>query len=138
MNIHGEELLICEYNSKLENVYQLDALLDNIASQFTLSDELQFKIKCCLYEAFSNAVIHGNQFSLHKTVIVTCHIVANCFRLIIKDEGLGFFHEDSASSYVMFTDSSRFSGRGLGIIHKLCDNVSFLDRGRAIQLDFNL
>ncbi len=136
MKIFHDDIIICEFESEIERINDLDLLLNEVFDSFNVLMPLQFRIKLCLFEAVNNALIHGNKLSRNKTVIITCIRFNLYLRFTVKDEGLGFNFADVYRKKATLPDVFTLSGRGTHLIHEFCEHVSYFDRGRIIQLDF--
>ncbi len=108
------------------------SFIDKLGTLPFYEDEL-FNIKLSLGEALANAMKHGNRFDPDKFVDI--EIKSEADRLIMKvhDQGQGFDPKeipDPTSSDALI----RNSGRGIFLIRKLMDQVSFFDCGRGIEM----
>ena len=135
MNISSDHIFVREITSELSNVLVVEELIDLVSEHFHIPEELKFNIQVALIEAVNNAIIHGNDRRLKKTVIITCVKFDQFLRFSIKDEGDGF---DFSCKKDPTKEGSvdKPNGRGLFLINKLSDRVGFHDRGRTIQIDF--
>ena len=135
MNLSSEHIFIREISSQLNSVSEVESLINEFTNHFSLSDELTFKIQVSLIEAVNNAILHGNSLGVTKTVIITIVNFKSYIRCSIKDEGEGFNY-NNAPNPLSTENMGQPNGRGLFLITKLCDTVTFFDRGRIIQMDF--
>lgn len=92
------------------------------------------EVEIAIYEALSNAVIHGNHENLEKQVHVACRCSMNGEVLItVRDEGEGF---DSTT----VPDPSEYQrrllphGRGLHLLRALMDEVWFEENGTVVHM----
>ena len=96
-----------------------------------LSPETLFSIRLCLEEALINAITHGNKRDAAKKVSVQWTVSLKKIRVCIRDEGAGFQYRRVPSPVkkerLLFQ-----SGRGLFIIKKMMDEVTFNRKGNAI------
>lgn len=111
---------------------RIDSFINKLETLHCQEEEL-FNVKLSLGEALANAMKHGNKFNPDLFVDVEINSEAN--RLIIKvhDQGKGFDHKqipDPTSSDALIKNS----GRGIFLIRKLMDQVSFFDCGRGIEM----
>ncbi|MBI4419740.1 MAG: ATP-binding protein [Gemmatimonadetes bacterium] len=91
----------------------------------------RFNLRVALSEALANAIVYGNGLDPTKSVEVRVVIAAPGFSVHVCDEGPGF--DPSAVPDPTLPDRiDRPDGRGLFLIRKLVDDVSFNDRGNAI------
>jgi serine/threonine-protein kinase RsbW len=94
----------------------------------------EFEVQLSLYEALTNAVIHGAKGDASKTVEVT----ASCDRLrgiliVIRDPGQGF-DANSIPSPVQGERIFASHGRGIYLINQLMDKVDFRRGGTEIRM----
>lgn len=90
-------------------------------------------IKLALYEAIVNAMKHGNQYDVTKTVSIYYKINGERFDCCITDEGEGFDPNDVPDP----TDAEnldRLSGRGLHIIKHYMTCVEYAKPGNSVIL----
>jgi len=96
-------------------------------------EERIFDITLCVEEAVRNAIVHGNRSNRNKTVITTFQLQDDRVTIEVEDEGEGFDHtalpDPTDADYIM-----RNSGRGVYLIRKLMDSVTFNDRGNKIVM----
>jgi serine/threonine-protein kinase RsbW len=91
----------------------------------------RFNLRVALCEALANAIIYGNALDPAKSVAVEVLVTDAELTVNVTDEGSGF----DPSALVDPTEPSQLDesgGRGLFLIRKLVDQVSFNDRGNAI------
>ena len=88
-------------------------------------------------EAVSNAILHGNKMNPEKNVLIKMKLQGNRFNIEVEDEGMGF------SDQVLFDPTCqehirREHGRGIFIMRKLADEISFKEDGRKILIQFTI
>ncbi|MBX2844772.1 MAG: ATP-binding protein [Saprospiraceae bacterium] len=137
MKIENENLLIREFPSHLKNVEQVDQFIEWVKGKFELSDQKIFDIHIALTEAVNNAMIHGNYLNDEKTVILSVIRLGDTLRFTIKDEGKGFkltdCNDPTAKEFI-----DKPNGRGIYLIQHLADRVTFLEKGRVVEIDFKI
>jgi len=138
MKIEHENLMIREFASQMENIEQVDQFMGWVSKKFELTEQKMFDIHVALTEAVNNAMVHGNYLNDEKTVILSCIKLENCLRFTIKDEGPGFNLSDCLKDPTCEEHIDQPNGRGLFLIQHLADRVSFLEKGRVLELDFQL
>lgn len=120
--------------------FKASATLDNIdricgmAGQF-LTEECgeteQFHFQLGLREALSNAVIHGCKGKANRNVFCEILFAADNLSVFVRDPGHGFDWR-AAVEIEVSPESER--GRGLSIIRKCFEKVSFNDAGNEVSL----
>jgi serine/threonine-protein kinase RsbW len=97
------------------------------------SARIRFRLCTILAEAIANAMLYGNGGEPDRRVLID--VTQEPERLVIgvTDEGNGFDH--SAIPFPLCDDSlAATRGRGLFMIHRLADRVTFNDRGNTIWM----
>jgi serine/threonine-protein kinase RsbW len=94
----------------------------------------EFEVQSALYEALTNAVIHGAKGDASKTVEVT----ASCDRsrgmlIVVRDPGRGF-DANAIPSPVQGERIFASHGRGIFLINRLMDRVDFRRGGTEIRM----
>jgi serine/threonine-protein kinase RsbW len=92
-----------------------------------------FAIKMAVEEALVNAIKHGNQLDLEKSVRVVGALRPDRFQIRITDEGPGFNPEDVPDPTAP-ENLERPCGRGLLLIRFYMSSVTFQDEGRTIVM----
>jgi anti-anti-sigma factor len=83
-----------------------------------LESKRMFRILLALSEAFTNALVHGNQFNSDKYVFVNITVNDSGITADIIDEGVGF---DTPEGVAPFDDLQAESGRGMGLMKSIAD-----------------
>ncbi|MGZ4035876.1 MAG: ATP-binding protein [Bacteroidia bacterium] len=124
--------------SNLESIETVEKLISQAKDEFSISDETFNYIWIALNEAVSNAIKHGNKFDPSKKVrlsVETKYERYICF--IVKDEGEGF----DFTSVPDPTTPERIAepnGRGVFLINKLADIVTYSNNGSCLEMCFDL
>jgi len=92
-----------------------------------------FAIKMAVEEALVNAIKHGNQLDLEKSVRVVGALKPDRFHIRITDEGPGF-NPDDVPDPTAPENLERPCGRGLLLIRFYMSSVTFQDEGRTIVM----
>lgn len=91
----------------------------------------RFNLRVALAEALSNAMEYGNGLDADKLVDVTAEEVDGGVQVQVRDEGTGF-NPDKVPDPTQSIHLEHPAGRGLFLIRKLVDEVSFNDEGNTI------
>lgn len=116
---------------------KINPLLKSVASKvlaLTQSQDESFHIKLVLEEALTNAIRHGNQLDPRLKIRVRIKLSSKKAFLDICDQGKGFDYRKLPDP----TSKSRLyqpSGRGLYLMRKLMDKVTFYQRGRGVRME---
>ena len=119
------------------NIAEVEPFVIQIVREYQVSEELFGNILITLTEAVSNAIIHGNSAKSSKKVVIStkCTNQKICFN--VKDEGNGFnpntLPDPTAPENIMNP-----GGRGVFLMKQLSDSVTFKDKGRIVELEFNI
>jgi serine/threonine-protein kinase RsbW len=97
----------------------LNPVIDSLADD---TPEKQ-RLKLIVSELVMNAYIHGNRSDPHKTIDVVIQVDEKEFIAVVKDQGRGFEEEDYRRMVTAVSGENDESGRGMKIVHKLCDQV---------------
>ncbi|HEU4700648.1 MAG TPA: ATP-binding protein [Gemmatimonadales bacterium] len=92
---------------------------------------LRFRLQVALSEALANAIVCGNGEDPAKVVLVEAALLPELVRITVTDEGRGF---DPAGLPDPLEPSRLDStcGRGVFLIRKLVDHLSFNERGNSL------
>ena len=118
--------------SELDAVEETVELVARHCVTCGLSDHTaRFNLRVALAEALSNAIIYGNAQDPAKVVEVDVRVRSRRFEIRVRDEG-GGFDPDAVPDPTTPEHLLDENGRGLFLIRKLVDDVSFNERGNAI------
>jgi len=123
--------------SDMSNIYRAEKLVDKLAKDLKISDEIYGNISVSVVEAVSNAIQHGNKFDVTKITYLSYKYISSTLEFTIKDEGTGFDLEHVADP-TLPENLENFKGRGIFLINHLADRVEFDDNGTMVTLTFNL
>lgn len=118
-----------------ESMRQLEILIEEVCDANNLNQTYLGCISVATTEAFQNALIHGNHNDPEKTIVVDFQKTATGVSFSIADEGDGFDHKAIPDTKDDGKEKT-FPGRGLFLIKSLSDNVTFNEKGNAIEIGF--
>jgi serine/threonine-protein kinase RsbW len=124
-----------EIPSLPENIRMIESFIDNAKEEFQLEDDIYGNIMIAVTEAVNNAIVHGNGNDTKKNVALTLQILDHRIKFTVQDQGKGF-------DYTTLPDPTspenltKPGGRGIFLMKNLCDQVSFKDNGKIVELDF--
>jgi len=90
-----------------------------------------------LDELLRNAIKHGNQNDVQKTVTIKLSLVDKKLFLEIEDEGSGFILSRVDSSEES-TNLYAGNGRGLLMVKGYCEKIEFQNNGSRILVEFDI
>jgi serine/threonine-protein kinase RsbW len=101
------------------------------------SKEQRNPLSLCFDEALKNAVLHGNESVASRLVSIVVYRCADCFWVVVGDEGGGFDPEDIPDP---FDENGlwRESGRGVHLMRHYATALEFWGGGSTLALRFPL
>ena len=123
--------------SVLENIKVVESFIDNVKETYQINDDIYGNIMVAVTESVSNSIIHGNKLDKNKEVNLILILKSSDIKIIIEDEGDGFDVEKIPDP-THPNNLQNPCGRGIFLIKHLCDNVSFNDNGKKIELSFKI
>lgn len=127
------------FNSEYEELNRLPDFLDEMATCFSLSDEVQARLMLVLSEAVTNAILHGNKLDKTKKAVVSAALNEDGSRLLIsvEDEGDGF-SPDAIPSPLKEENLLKPSGRGVYLMREYADAVQYNETGNRLHIEMAL
>ena len=120
-----------------DNLRLVENMVDEISGQNNFDSEIYGKVLVSTVEAVNNSIIHGNKSNPDKFVDVIFTVDENKLTISIKDEGPGFDYEhvpDPTSP----ENLEKINGRGVFLMSRLSDEVSFFENGSRVEMVFNI
>lgn len=97
--------------------------IDGIIHDLNLK-ELYFELKLIIFEAVSNAFIHGNDRDNNKPISLKWYLKENLLKIHVTDCGKGVSNQTSCNE-IDESDILKEGGRGLYIIRNYTDEMYF-------------
>ncbi|GAB1397423.1 MAG TPA: ATP-binding protein [Saprospiraceae bacterium] len=132
-----EALHMVQISSQPNNIALVEALVQKITTGKNLSQDLHGNILVSLTEAVNNAIIHGNCCDKNKNVKIEYTERRNLIKFKVSDEGKGF-NPDSIPDPTAPENIYNIGGRGVFLMRQLCDQIVFKDKGRTVEMHFNI
>lgn len=120
-----------------ENIRIIESFIDNAKEQYNFTDDIYGNIMIAVTESVNNAIVHGNQSDKSKNVRLSLNLEDNQVKFTIEDEGPGFDY-DNLPDPTAPENLEKPGGRGIFLMKNLCDEVSFADNGKKVELSFYL
>jgi len=123
--------------SEIQNLRMVEKAIDELSLELDLSDEIYGNILVATMEATNNAIIHGNKADPEKNVNIK--IISEDTELVIyiEDQGHGFdfahVPDPTAPGNI-----EKINGRGIFLMERLSDEITYLEDGRIVKLKFRL
>ena len=123
--------------SRIENLNEVEKLVDEILSECNTSTEIYGNVMIATLEATNNAILHGNKLDEKKKVRI--HFAWNTKELMltVTDQGKGFDYSNIPDPTAP-ENLEKVSGRGVFLMEKLSDGITFIENGRKVRMTFNL
>jgi len=117
-------------------ISEIERLVEQLAEKYHISEDKYPNILISLTEAVNNAVIHGNHCDECKCVHVEVEEYQRGLTVIVRDEGCGF-NPDNVQDPTLPENIAKAGGRGIFLIHQLCDRVRYDANGTAVKMSFD-
>ena len=113
----------------------IESFLNDELSKVQITKELFSNILLATIEAVSNGIKHGNKFDYSKNIFISVELYLPIIQITVEDEGSGF--DTSSLPNPLRKEKLEIpNGRGLFIMKKYTDALTFEDRGRRVIMDF--
>jgi len=126
--------ITCKVNSEAQYakslVYLTDKLLNNVYKS-AQQDILNFDL--CLYEALTNAIVHGNKNDRNKKIHFALKIQKSQIEVAIKDEGEGFDYKNTPDPKAN-KFCKNLKGNGIFLMRCYMDKVEYSENGTKVKL----
>ncbi len=133
MNDRQKKLTLNSSNQSIKKASS--AILDYIKEHVPgASMDMLFDIKLCVEEAIRNAILHGNLEREELPVDISYHMDDNKIVISVEDRGDGFDLSklpDPTHADNLYKES----GRGVYIIHRLMDKVTYSKKGNLVIME---
>lgn len=120
-----------------ENIRIIESFIDNAKEQYQFTDDIYGNIMIAVTESVNNAIVHGNHSDKSKNVHLSLSLEDHQVKFVIEDEGQGFDY-DNLPDPTAPENLEKPGGRGIFLMKNLCDEVSFADNGKKVELSFYL
>ncbi|MCF8239521.1 MAG: ATP-binding protein [Saprospiraceae bacterium] len=124
-------------SSHPHSIRHLETFVARLVEEHQLSEEKHGNILISLTEAVNNAIIHGNRSDIQKKVVVRAERINGSLAIVVEDEGCGFDF-GRLPDPTMPENVTKIGGRGVFLMHNLCDSVRFHRNGCKVELGFQL
>lgn len=124
-------------DSTIDNLTRVESFVDEVCLEMNVRDESYGNVLIAVTEAFNNAVQHGNENDVSKSVVVNATSDGVTMQLSITDEGVGFDY-DNLPDPTAPENLEKENGRGVFLMKSLADDVEFDQKGSLVRLIFNL
>jgi serine/threonine-protein kinase RsbW len=123
--------------SRIENLREVEKLVDEVSTACDMSSQVYGNVLIATMEAANNAILHGNKLNEGKDVNIRFQWDKKKIELIVTDQGKGFNFSEVPDPTAP-GNVEKVNGRGIFLMEKLSDDISFRENGRKVSLTFNL
>jgi serine/threonine-protein kinase RsbW len=126
-----------QISSDLQNLRMVEKMIDDLSLELDLSDEIYGNILVATMEAANNAIVHGNKMDPNKNVQLSVNKENNELIIYIEDQGQGFDYEHVPDPTAP-ENLEKINGRGIFLMERLTDGINYHEKGRVVELKFNV
>jgi serine/threonine-protein kinase RsbW len=125
-----------EIPSSIENLTIIEKLVDELAITVKFGSDLYANILVCVTEAVKNAIVHGNNSDISKSVAIEYSYSGHQVTFVVADSGIGFDYYQVADP-TLPDNIEKEAGRGIFLMNCLADQVIYNDKGNEVCLTFH-
>ncbi|MFZ5428828.1 MAG: ATP-binding protein [Bacteroidota bacterium] len=124
-------------NSDTVNLVEVEKYIEDVFDFFGISSDEFFRSLLSVKEAVTNSIIHGNKSDRSKSVCIKAYKCNKYLYFKVIDEGDGFDYT-SVKDPSLPENVLDEGGRGLFIMRKVCDSLTFREKGNVVEFRINL
>lgn len=124
------------FAADIHNVSMVEDFIQQTVPDVVSQEEEFGRILIALTEAVNNAIQHGSSCDSSKDVVLEYALDGSTHTFSVIDFGLGFDPDSLPDPTDPFLIDQP-NGRGVFLMKKLADEVSFKDGGRCVDLHFH-
>ncbi len=133
-----ERDLVLELPTDVRSIqHAVDYVMSRCLTCFEQAARLNLNFRVGLTEALSNAMLYGNGDDPSKRVVLHIAMLEGSVQAIVRDQGRGF-DPTLVPDPTLPENLSKSCGRGLFLMRKLLDEVSYNDLGNEVTLVLRL
>ena len=125
-------------SSNVQQMPMVERFVDELHEAHDFKADVYGNILVAVTEAVNNAILHGNQGDTEKSVTITARLLgAYLLELEVQDEGNGFEYKqvkDPTAPENLLNEH----GRGVFVMEHLADEITFVEPGNTVQMQFNI
>lgn len=123
--------------SDLQEINEVEKFVEAICDYYNINDSYFGNIIVAITEAVENAILHGNNNDKTKSVTILFDSSKKGISFTIEDEGTGFEINQIPDPTDVKANPEK-KGTGIFLMKTLADEMIFSEKGRKIQLVFNI
>lgn len=124
-------------DSNPNNILKVENYLQTVKRDYGLLGDRYSDILISITEAVNNAIIHGNKADENKKVKISMGKASKGITFSVSDEGKGF-DPNEIPDPTCLERIECCGGRGVYIMSKLADKLSFRNNGSTVEMFFKL
>jgi anti-sigma regulatory factor (Ser/Thr protein kinase) len=124
-----------DIESSISSLRIVENVIDDIMKNIGISQDNYGKILVSTLEAVNNAITHGNKLNPDKRVGIIIALKNKELNIQVSDEGVGF-RPDQVPDPTIPENIEALNGRGVFIMSKLADEISYSDTGSTVTMIF--
>lgn len=124
-------------SSEPRSIAEVEKFVKKLVQRYRLNDDQHGNILISLTEAVNNAIIHGNCQDRSKQVMVRLRENRGKIAIQVSDEGCGFDYR-SIPDPTKGDNLCKCGGRGVFLMQRLSDGISFRNGGRTVEMQFSI
>jgi serine/threonine-protein kinase RsbW len=98
-----------------------------------IDKSLQFDIRLAVEEALVNAIEHGSNHKKDLPVVISYMVDKDKIEIEVEDQGKGFDLNNTSDPRDR-ENLMKEGGRGIFLMHKLMDSVSYNEKGNKVKM----
>ena len=119
------------------SIANLESILTEVSRDYEVSEDIFGNMLVSLTEAVTNAIVHGNNGDVSKSVKIQLEKSGDNFIIRVSDEGRGF-DLNALADPTKGENLFKTGGRGVFLMQKLSDTVRFHNNGSTVEMFFKL
>jgi serine/threonine-protein kinase RsbW len=123
--------------SRVESLREVEKMVDEVSVECSLSSHVYGNVLIATMEAANNAILHGNKLDATKDVKIKFKWSSEELELVVTDQGKGFNYKEVPDPTAP-GNVEKVNGRGVFLMERLSDKISFKENGRKVSLIFKL
>ena len=112
--------------SRLADVQQLSAWIEDLTLRYAISASIQYSIILCLEEAISNTIQYGYDGTDNGSIVVSFRTHGGYFEFLVDDEAPHFNPLDAPELPPLNPNEElRLGGHGIRLLRKFADEIRY-------------
>ena len=121
--------------STISNLRIVEKVIDEVAAELGVKEEVYGKILVSAMEAVNNAIVHGNKTDTKRSVKIEFLYEKKELLISVEDEGSGFRPQEIPDP-TRPENIENITGREVFLMSKLADSIKFNEKGNRVTMTF--